>query len=798
MIMMSKSSSDKSNSTTHLICPQPSSLSDPGPNTDGPSLSLHMDTLLDYSVVSKETLSLAESGQSATPLQQTGVTWEPRAKLLAVNQKTMSTPKTMLTPYLKHVGFNRQNSCCPGLSPMHFSKTWNIENETLPNCSGISCFDDTVEFSCFGPNVVEPADCSSTMDLSNTCPDTCLSKKYCVKTPPEEEDYHKDLQKCSDICLSLQDCPVPTNLGETMSINGSSVSRYSMEETNKMFSIKENVNTAENSNLCLCLSDGPVPTIVQNTISVNVSNVCRSALEGTRDLFQCCAVSQNSLEHKVQNLTTEVAVPAVVLNPNLPSSGVSHGNITHVISPDRMFSLEHQVQNLTTEIVVIPSSNLATSSVTDCNVTHIISPDGEVFKTCTVPLSSSISGVLCDSESKKMRKNTKNGTSECQTEQDGHNPTLILTEPINVTTGLNSVEHIRPMNSKFEACQPVMPGYTTEVTSVCNAHPLSSLEILTDPEPTTSPEVDVSTSLAQFKPGPSHSICNESADNHKSDIFNLDDTFDFDSNRLLTSTPMVMSNAVGKQERTSDVRKSLSSGCLLKPAQPPVPSDIVTDRKMFLQPQSATSCTKSRLPLPTTLSQLPLRTAKTKTKLVPVVPAPVAPSETFSAIPGSRSKLCAHALGYVAAVSQQALADNGSSSRLSKIPESVLTSTGLMKPQASSLQPGILSLRPPTCKSSAKPSLSVGVNRKSLQAPGSCALPIAKRKKLDGPGLSTSSHVEKLLARCGKKPTNNLKSAPAKKQTSGCANCVVLQQELEKCRQELKYLQEKDARSRAV
>ncbi|KAK6302141.1 hypothetical protein J4Q44_G00281940 [Coregonus suidteri] len=749
--IQSESSQEMTSQTDQLNCPPPSTMSAPGPNTDGPCMSLHMETLPDSSVISGETSPLSDSCHSSTPSQHSGISGEPRAK------RWSSNPTTMLTPILKHIhlGFNGQKSYSPILSPMHASKTWMIQDETLPNCTGESFFEDTIDF-CVLP-VVEPTVGSTTMDLSHTPPGTRVSMEESFNTP---EDGHKDLQRGSNFSLSLQGSPAPNALRETISINGSSCSSASLEGTHDV-----------------------------------------SALEGNKE-------SLHSLEHKVQNLTTKVPVSAVVQN-----------------------------------------SSVASDCLTDANVTHVICPDGEVPASCTVPLSSSTSGALFDSECDDKMVNSNNGTFELLVEptlepKTGTNSTMVLPEPNVTTTALESVEISRPLNVTFEACPPMKFNATTEqetcdgttqplnntfqtdpclklnatteqVTSVGNAHPLSN-NFQTDPEPTKSSEVDVSEHTVQSQPGPSgrdrcsDSLCNQSVDleNKISDTFTLDNTLELDPNLLVTSTPMVTSKAFRKPERPSDVRKRLSPGFLPKPAKPPAISKLVTNRKTFLQPPSVTSNPKSLLPPPRSVSQLPSLTGLPKTKPAPVALAPSKPSS--SAIPSTRRKTLADASGHAAVtVSQQASTDNTSSSRRSTIPASKLTSTGLRKPQFSCTQRSIPSLRTPAVRAMAtrsteNPSLSAGVNGRSLQAPNqgqkhlstsSDAFPVAKRKKQDGPSLSTSSEARTCSAepargaRCFKKPAANLKTVPAKKLIPGCANCVLLQQELETCRQENERLQ---------
>ncbi|KAM9411877.1 uncharacterized protein ACWYII_026393 isoform 1-T2 [Salvelinus alpinus] len=678
-------------------------------------MSLHMETLPDSSVISGETSPLKDSCHSSTPSQHSGISGEPRAKRWSSNQRTMLTP--ILQPI--HLGFNGQKSRSPILSPMHASKIFRIQDETLPNCTGESLFEDTID-SCFLP-MVEPTIGSSTMDLSHTPPENCISMKESFTKP---EDANKDLQRGSNFCLSLQGSPTPTALRETISIN--SCSRASLEGTHDI-----------------------------------------SAFEGSKE-------SLHSLEHKVQNLTTNVAVSAVVRKSSVAS--FCHSN---------------------------------------ANVTHIICPDSEMSASCTVPLSSSTSGSLCDD------KRVNNGTFELMVEPTLE-PKTETNEPNVTTTALESVEISRPMKDTFEACPPMKFNTTTEqetydgtkqllnntfrtnphlnattepVTIVGNARP----SFQTDHEPTKSSEVDVRDHTVQSQPGPS---------GRDGDPFTLDDTLELGPNFLLTSTPMVTSKALRKPERPSDVWKRLSSGFLPKPAKPPAVSKLATYRKTFLQPPSVTSNPKSLLPPLRSVSQLPSLTCPPKTKTAPVASAPSEPSS--SAIPSTRCKTRADASGHAAVtVSQQASTESTSSSRRSTIAESKLTSTGLRKPQSYGTQRSIASLRHPAVRAMAthsteNPSLSSGLNGRSLQAPKqgqkhlptrSDAFPVAKRKKIDGPDLSTCSKARACSAepasgaRCLKKPATNLKTVPAKKLIPGCANYVLLQQELETCRQENERLQ---------
>ncbi|XP_064807234.1 uncharacterized protein si:ch211-126c2.4 isoform X1 [Oncorhynchus masou masou] len=659
-------------------------------------MSLHMETLPDFSVISGETSPLSDIGHSSTPSQHSGISGEPRAK------RWSSNPITMLTHILKpsHLGFNGQESCSPILSPIRASKIFRIQDETLPNCTGESLFEDTID-PCFLP-MVEPTVGSSTMALSHTPPETCISMKESFTKP---EDANKDLQKGSNFSLSLPGSP--TALRETIST--SSCSRASLEGTHDI-----------------------------------------SAFEGSKE-------SLHSLEHKVQNLTTEVAVS-----------------------------------------VVVQKSSVASSCLSNANVTQIICPHSEMSASYTVPLSSSTSGSLCDD------KRVNNVTFELLVEPTLE-PKTGTNEPNVTTTALEAVEISRPMKDTFEACRPMKFNATTEqetydgtkqplnntfqtnphvnattepVTIVGNARP----PFQTDHEPTKSAEVDVREHMVQSQPGPS---------GRDGDSFTLDDTLELGPNFLLTSTPMVTSTALRKPERPSDVRKKLSSCTLPKPAKPPAVSKLATYRKTFLQPQGVTSNPKSLLPPLRSVSQLPSWTHPPKTKTAPVASAP---SEPSSAIPSRRCKTRADASGHAAVtVSQQASTDDTSSSRRSTIAESKLMSTGLRKPQSYGIQRSIASLRHPAVRAMAtrsteNPSLSSGLNGRSLQAPNqvqkhlptsSDAFPVAKRKKI-GEGCANYVLLQQELETC-RQENERLQA--------GCANYVLLQQELETCRQENERLQ---------
>ncbi|XP_042161854.1 mucin-17 isoform X2 [Oncorhynchus tshawytscha] len=657
-------------------------------------MSLHMETLPDFSVISGETSPLSDSGHSSTPSQHSGISGEPRAK------RWSSNPITMLTHILKpiHLGFNGQESCSPILSPIRASKIFRIQDETLPNCTGESLFEDTID-PCF-LLMVEPTVGSSTMALSHTPPETCISMKESFTKP---EDANKDLQRGSNFSLSLQGSP--TALRETMST--SSCSRASLEGTHDI-----------------------------------------SAFEGSKE-------SLHSIEHKVQNLTTDVTVS-----------------------------------------VVVQKSSVASSCLSNANVTQIICPDSEMSASYTVPLSSSTFGSLCDD------KRVNNVTFELMVEPTLE-PKTGTNEPNVTTTALEAVEISRPMKDTFEACRPMKFNATTEqetydgtkqplnntfqtnphvnattepVTIVGNARP----PFQTDHKPTKSAEVDVREHMVQSQPGPS---------GRDGDPFTLDDTLEICPNFLLTSTPMVTSTALRKPERPSDVRKKLSSGILPKPAKPPAVSKLATYRKTFLQPQGVTSNPKSLPPPLRSVSQLPSWTRPPKTKTAPVASAP---SEPSSAIPSRRCKTRADASEHaVVTVSQQASAGDTSSSRRSTIAESKLMSTGLRKPQSYGTQRSIASLRNPAVRAMAtrsteNPSLSSGLNGRSLQAPNqgqkhlptsSDAFPVAKRKKI---GCANYVLLQQELETC-RQENERLQT--------GCANYVLLQQELETCRQENERLQ---------
>ncbi|KAJ7984494.1 hypothetical protein DPEC_G00355400 [Dallia pectoralis] len=659
---------------------------------------------------------------------------------------------------------------------MHDSKNWNIGDETLPNCSGISCFEDTIDASCL-PMEEDPSLGHRTMEVSHTHPES---------VHPEPEACN-DMRESSNVFLSLLERHLPKALGETLLLNGSSSSRSCTEDTRNTFSMNEGVNNAGEDDRSqdlhkdsgFCLQEGPVLQALGKTISLNGSSCSRSFLEGTHGSLEASAQSRDSFERALQNVSEEVVGPA-------------------------QFQM----------------SSVAPSGVTDANLTPVAVPDADVVASCSVPRACLESGSSFDPGCHDQKTNTMNDTFECVAE-----PTLEVKSGIKLTVvdflrssfiscGIDN----RLRNGTFDACSPVRCNDNPQVGSVDNADPSSNskTQIQADPEPTNA-EVDFVAPLARSQPvspmghGHSNSLRNQSVDlgDQKMDTFTLDDSLELDPNILVTSTPMVASKAAGKSERTSGLVLAGRLDSVFS-EQLPAASNIVTDRKLFVRPPGAVSYPKSRLPPPRTMSQLPTLAAPSKNKHANVAPAPgaVAPSLPVSAIPGKRSKTCDGPLRNVAAtVSQQALADKASSIWPNTVPELNLVSTGLMKPQASVLPPGIQrsvpSLRLPTvitaARSTTKPSPSAGLNRRSLRAPGQsqkqlassiCALPVAKRKKLDCSSLATSSNADK---RCGVKPATNLKAA---KPTSGCANCVLLQRELEKCRQELKCWQENDTRTR--
>ncbi|XP_047464212.1 uncharacterized threonine-rich GPI-anchored glycoprotein PJ4664.02 [Mugil cephalus] len=334
---------------------------------------------------------------------------------------------------------------------------------------------------------------------------------------------------------------------------------------------------------------------------------------------------------------------------------------------------------------------------------------------------------------------------------------------------------------------------------------------------------------------------------NKTNTFNLDDTLDLKVDSLITSTPMTNCkvfhfSTVRDEAKTIGAQKKLYSEGPKKPVdQMPsdVPSNIIGDRKTFLQPAA-----KSLWPPSKTVSQLKYKPAST-------LPGPT--ESLTSGLPMTRQRAQSKGLRAAAAsdAPQGATGTSSSYNLRASTTGSKQPGSGLLKPRLSAIPSAIQraapGLRPPSARSNIptstntdkqcgstvpNPVAKTSQTKKHALTRGE-PLPLSKRKRMDS--LVPSGSVESLPSACDtsnraknlNQPKTSLRAAPAKSQkddatvpanttetstscdaagraralkppatnhraplakSQGCAKCAVLEQQLKVTSEEVKRL----------
>ncbi|XP_039643979.1 uncharacterized protein LOC120550988 isoform X1 [Perca fluviatilis] len=408
-------------------------------------------------------------------------------------------------------------------------------------------------------------------------------------------------------------------------------------------------------------------------------------------------------------------------------------------------------------------------------------------------------------------KSTKQNGTITLSEKDSHQNTFDQPSPLNVCNATSSPKE------KHSEVQP--PELSTPNGTIDSTDPIAN--IVDTPESTfeANPAVEVafrvgrretkdhSQSALSLTDDLSLTLGHQSMDteNIKAKPFNWDDPLDLRADSLITSTPMTDCkianlNIQREEGKTIGAQKKLYGDGPSKPdAQMPseIPSNIICDRKTFLrQPAS-----KSLLPPPKTASQLlrqKLPSAlpgrfKAATSTLPVTRRRTQPealrntaaSDTAQVTTARSSfyKLCASTKG--------AKQPNMGLQRLqvSGVPTGCRAATGLRLPSARSNAPASSNTNKLCGPTAANP-----VTKQPLN--GGEALPNAKRKKMDAavPAI-TAAEISTSCdgvsrAKALKQPAANHGALQAKPKGHGCANCILLEQQLKTQSVELRSLRE--------
>ncbi|XP_031171688.2 uncharacterized protein LOC116061557 isoform X2 [Sander lucioperca] len=518
-----------------------------------------------------------------------------------------------------------------------------------------------------------------------------------------------------------------------------------------------------------------IPGPQNNTLDLPSSNV-NSPKAGSDATYQDTSVSKN---------TTEASL---IMNQNRSAEGASGSCDMQNAILDRR-SLQKSSGN-----TVLGDAGAATFCLPNNTLnTESTKQNG----TITLSEKSVLQNNSCDTKSPKQ-----NGTITLS-EKDSHQSTFDKPSPLNVCNATSS-----PKGNRSEV-QP--PELSTHNGTSDSTDPIAN--IVHTPESTfeANPAVEVasrvgrreakdhSQSALSLTDGLSHTLGHESMDteNIKAKSFSWDDTLDLRADSLVTSTPMtnckISNTNRGEEGKTIGAQKKLYGDGPSKPdGQMPseIPSNIICDRKTFLrQPAS-----KSLLPPPKAASQL------LRQKLPSALPGRF--KAATSSLPMTRRRTQAEALRNTAAsetpqttgrssfyklrASTTGAKQPNSGLQVSGVPTGCRAATGLRLPSARSNAPASNKL----CGFTA----TNPVTKQPLN--GGEALPNAKRKKMDAavPAI-TAAEISTSCdgvsrAKALKQPGANHRALQAKPKGHGCANCVLLEQQLKIQSVELRSLRE--------
>ncbi|XP_032358327.1 uncharacterized protein LOC116671278 [Etheostoma spectabile] len=526
------------------------------------------------------------------------------------------------------------------------------------------------------------------------------------------------------------------------------------------------------------------------SINSNFTSLQRSQLSSSTNL--------NSTTHIPRPLNNTLDLPSS--NVNSPKTGSEATDQDTPVSKD------------TTETSLIMNQNCSAEMASGSCDMH-----NATFDKCSLQKSSG-NTVLGDagaatfclqnvSDTKSPKQNGTITFSE-KSLRDGHQNTFDKPSPLTVCNATSS-----PKDNHSEVPPPelsTLNGTTDSTDPVANVVDTPESTFEANPAAEVASRVgrreikDRSQSSLSLTDVFSHTLVHQSLDteNIKAKSFNLDDTLDLGADSVITSTPMtnckIQSFNIQQREegKTIGAQKKLYGDVPSKPdGQMPseIPSNIICDRKTFLrQPPS-----KSLLPPPKAATQL------LRQKFASALPCRF--KAATSSLPMTRRLPQCEALRNPAACDTS----QGTTGRCSYYKLRPLKTgakppnLGLQTPQVSGVPTGCRAatgLRLPSARGNAPASLSTNklcgptatkpVTKQPLN--GGEALPNAKRKKMDAAAPAiTAAEISTSCdgvsrAKALKQPGANHRALQAKPKGHGCANCVLLEQQLKDLKELLK------------
>lgn len=343
--------------------------------------------------------------------------------------------------------------------------------------------------------------------------------------------------------------------------------------------------------------------------------------------------------------------------------------------------------------------------------------------------------------------------------------------------------------------EPPLPEISSEkiqATTDTNAKPAEPCENTFEVNPAVEDNSGASASSGEAKDslnsGNGHESIHQNTFNesHKANTFNMDNTLDFKSDSLITSTPMPTSKAFNftierDGNKMAAAQKKLYREGPSKPVQATseLPSNIVGDRKTFL-------------PLPSTKNHLPtMKPPSLLSKFKPASIFPKHPELLTSGLPMTRQVEALKSNAPQLVLQQTTDITSSYNLRPSTVAASSLKppTSGIRKPASSSIPSGIHrpghGLKPPAARTTAsgssgsdKPAAGTNPLLKTTQPKKHPlakveVLPAAKKKKIDpsvpssNPSVSSSDAAAK--AKPLKPPTHSQRTLPSKAQKQDTA-----------------------------
>ncbi|XP_034717012.1 uncharacterized protein LOC117937282 isoform X2 [Etheostoma cragini] len=533
------------------------------------------------------------------------------------------------------------------------------------------------------------------------------------------------------------------------------------------------------------------PVVTSNTVEANNEELVTSHDAELTSKVAQTAGSINSTFTSLQrsqlgsstNLNSTTQIPRPLNNTlDLPSS-----NVNSPKTGSEATDQDKPVSKDTTETSLIMNPNCSAEMASGSCDMH-----NATFDKCSLQKSSgnavlgeAVAATFCLQNVSDTKSPQQNGTITLSEKslRDGHQNTFDKPAPLTVCNATSS-----PKDNHSEVPPPelsTLNGTTDSTDPVANVVDTPESTFEANPAAEVASRVgrreikDRSQSSRSMTDRLSHALCPQSLDteNIKAKSFNWDDSLNWRADSMLTSTPMtnckIHSFNIQREEgKTIGASKKLYGDVPNKPdglMPSEIPSNIICDRKTFLrQPPS-----KSLLPPPKAATQL------LRQKFASALPCRFKAATSSLPMP-RRPPQCEALRNPAASDTSQGTTGRCRYYKLRPLKTGTkLASLGLQTPQVSGVPTGCRAatgLRLPSARGNAPASLSTN----KLCGPTDAAVPAINAAEIstscDGVGR----------AKALKTPGANHRALQAKPKGHGCANCVLLEQQVKELKELLK------------